>query len=200
VFGQPGTAHGSDIGYDGSLCRNYGMGTVVGNKSTIITADHVYTKCLESQTTLWIQVNGSWVNYPVADLNSNVGPGDVRTIFLPSNLPGYVIPATMVANHSVVAGQSVTYVTYESIINDKGSLTGFTAISGTTTVAQDWTFRSPDYGNQVLLEITLISGSSGGGVFYNGQLIGVNSSADPSGGNRGTTMAPFCYTWFGSVC
>jgi hypothetical protein len=198
-FGQPGTVESSDIGHAGNLCNSGGMGTVVGNKSTIITADHVYSHCRADQTTLWVQVNGTWVTFSLADLDLVVGQGDIRTITLPSDLPGYIVPATMVTDHSMVSGESVTYTTYQlNYSNDK--FTGVTFISGTTTVAQDWRVRVRGYGQQALLNITLRPGSSGGGVFSNGQLIGVNSFADTITGIGGTTMASFCHTWFGLVC
>ncbi len=200
-MGHPGIG-GNTIGYAAGegVCNSGGMGTVVGNRSTVVTATHVIKDCATSQNTVWVQVNGNWFAYylPMGNVAPGPGGGDVVILTLPSDLPGNVIPANMVTNHHVVSGESVVVTYFEPNRNNTGQLTGFTLLSNTTTVAQDWrrTTDNPANGGQVLLTISLPTGSSGGGVFSGGQLIGVNSGADPTL----TLMAPLCHTLFGIVC
>jgi hypothetical protein len=204
VFGIPGEGQNT-IGYasgDG-VCNSGGMGTVINNQSTIVTASHVAGSCATTQNTLWVQVNGKWISYPLVNVPISPGPGpdegDVVTLVLPSDLPSYVIPASVAMNHHFVPGQSVDVNYYTTLLNEEGKITGFELLSSTTVAKKGWGWRvDTAYGQQIMLEKTLPGGSSGAGVFYDGQLIGVNSYADNLN-YTGTSIAPFCY-WLGLVC
>ncbi len=199
IFGHPGTGNNT-IGYASgdNVCSSGGIGTVVGNASTIITAHHVYAACAMTQNTLWIQVDGVLISYSISGVVPVQGEGDIVTIALPSNLPSNVVPATQITNHNIVSGEPVEVISHYRLYNSNGEFTGVVMFSSPTTIMNDWRVRTP-YGQQVMLTKTLIAGSSGGGVFSNGQLIGVNSFADFVGGG-GTTMASLCRNWLGLVC
>lgn len=174
---------------------------MVGDKKTIMTAEHVYKYKLSDHDTVWIQVNGKWVTYPLAEVDVTTGPGDLATLTLPSDLPGNVVPADVATNYDSKSGQPVvtTYVTerYEG-----NKLAGFTLHAMATVIYSPKDWRTP-YGRQLMISNpgnVLDHGDSGGGVFYNGQLIGVTSYNDFDPTKERTTVAPLCFTWYGWPC
>jgi len=181
-----------------------GVGVVVGDKKTIMTATHVY-ELAESPTTVFVLVNGEWVEYDLADVNVETGPGDLTTVTLPSDLPGYIVPADEAADYHSKPGQTVVSIYKEEIMEGE-NIIGFTLHAAITVTNDPVVLSSPDYGRQLIIlnpNQVMNSGDSGGGVFYNSQLIGVNSGIDETV----TSVAPLCFNWysrflpwFASVC
>jgi hypothetical protein len=190
VFGRPGKGNNT-MGIDDTKGRSsIGQGVVIRDKFHIISADHVYEEGIKrGATTLWVQVDENvWVQYDVDDLRVEEGPGDTVIITLPHQLPGDVRPAEEDGDYKVKSGDSLVLTYAEPIRDKEGRLTGFSQHTTRTTYSPRPLFGSPDmmdgrYGLQPLLKnpnMLLKGGDSGGGVFYNNQLIGVNSSVKNS--------------------
>jgi RHS repeat-associated protein len=193
IFGTPGENPRNTLGI--AKGASAGTGVVVGNKSTVVTAGHVYGNRPDDADTVFIMVNGVWVEYSLADVSIEPGPGDLVTLTLPNPLPGNIVPAEVADNYHSAPGQSVDVVYAEPTLNEGGQLTGYTLHVTTTSLANPATAISDAYGKQLEMfnpNQVLNSGDSGGGVFYHNQLIGLNSGIDATV----VAVAPLCYEWY----
>ena len=155
-----------------------GLGTVLGNMNTIVTAYHILANSLlMNHDIAYIKIenaNGDVVRISLEDLTlERIGESDVLIIHLKNSLPnGFAKPAQSAENFHPRHGQ-VIYTVYQQ---EDGKLSvASTMINGPIM------YYACGEAKGVCLLFTnpnsaLDQGDSGGGVFYNGQLIGVNNA------------------------
>jgi RHS repeat-associated protein len=154
-----------------------GMGTVVGNMSTIVTAQHLLTWTITyvgTPTVLAIKNKDGKVEYvPVSDLTFTSGLGDRLTITLKNPLPdGFVAPAKSMPQKLKV-GQMVDIVYMDANQEFQVFTTIIVGIKNDQYYYDNPSF--PQSGNKNGL--LLYKGDSGGGIFVNGQFVGINVDA-----------------------
>jgi len=197
IFGTPGEGDTNTLGIEDNL--SVGLGVVVNNRLTIKTASHVYVERPSSATTLFVWANGVLIKYNILDIkveiNNGESEGDEATITLPYGLPGDITPAQEAVDYHSVAGQILVTTYYRHEKNEDGKVTGFVINTASTVTTNPPTKPSDIYGTQYMLlnpNHILNQGDSGGGVFYNGQLVGVNSGID----STVVAVAPLCFKWY----
>ena len=201
--GRPGETPGATFPFE---LLNQGSGVVVGDRLTIRTAEHVWGNRNENSTTLYVLVDGEWIPYDLAEIVVELGPGDLATITLPDALPDSIIPATEAENYHSAPGQKVVSIYHEpikEIINGEELVTGYSLHALITTLRskeahRDGQFGNADgtnYGKQLVAvnpQGVLNRGDSGGGVFSNGDVMGVNSATQSSL----VMVSPLCFQWY----
>jgi hypothetical protein len=151
-----------------------GLGTVVGDRRTIVTAAHIYQVQLASGIEFMSFRTGlEDKDLHLIDINELTlefsDGGDILTITLPEDLPDDFIPATTAPDHKFYPLQNVS-VAYQDenrrlgVFDTELTLTPYTQYRDGT---QQYLAKNP---GRLVNE-----GDSGGGVFYNGQFVGVNS-------------------------
>ena len=156
---------------DGQPEGQNGLGTVVGDSSTIVTAAHVY---LPDSPYMFYRDGENGEELTIIDMNDVTldfsEGGDILVVSLPEDLPGSFIPATPAPDHIFLPSQNVTLAYQDESRNLHALVTQLTWIP--YTFRDDWSL------NIVVLNTngTLTSGDSGGGVFYNGEFVGVASA------------------------
>ncbi|MFZ5821556.1 MAG: trypsin-like serine protease [Chloroflexota bacterium] len=154
------------------------MATVVGNMSTIVTALHTYTWTREkagNPTVLAVKnKDGTVVYIPMSEVGLAYGPDDQLIMNLKAPLPdGYAKPAEYTEPQSITVGQTVG-IAYMNTDGEFRVLT--TQILGVQNGR--YFVRNPiallSNNDNFLL---MYGGDSGGGVFVNGQFVGINVQA-----------------------
>jgi len=173
------------------VCPNFGgMGTVVSNAHTIVSAQHViddpeHPSSSNPPTIYGIVVVDAFGNTTLFDINDVQidlsTSGDIMTITLPTDLPD-VTPATPGSGIYFAAG-SPAHVGY-----NEGKNGPINVLTTTITEGEHLTWTPyGGYGDNTLPPFgqygtvanpgsTLIGGDSGGGVFVNGFFVGVIST------------------------
>jgi RHS repeat-associated protein len=189
-----------DNGVDGAIrsdrdgkCYNgkMGMGTVVGDMGTIVTAYHTLLDALDYGNISYIWVKnaaGKIVYIPWNEVTTTrVSNGDQVILHLDNPLSdGFVKPATQASGYTPKIGDAVNIVYVDS--------QGYFHVM--TTVILNIS-RQGTYGSYyvVVLNVdgTLNYGDSGGGVFYGGRFIGITNSMGTQG--ISTWFARFQLYW-----
>ena len=155
-----------------------GVGTVVGNGSTVVTAAHVPGgRDVPIYGFSTIDANGNQTNYDLGEFTTNFdGSKDLLTISLNSDIPG-VVPATPAPGYDFQAGDSakvaynpsgfqlgVLNATVNSVPRTPGLVLGKLSIFGVLN-------NPPALSGGILGH-----GDSGGGVFIGGSFVGVISN------------------------
>jgi RHS repeat-associated protein len=147
-----------------------GLGTVVSDRRTIVTAAHIY---LRGSTVMGYRTGPNGRDLTLIDINDvdlNFSKkGDMLTISLHKDLPKSFLPARPNPNHIFYSLENVAIVYQDKnrslgILDTELTFSPFSRyIDGTRQyVAKD-------------LDSVLTSGDSGGGVFHNGLFVGLNS-------------------------
>jgi len=199
VFGKLGQSDRNTFGLLGyGLEPGYspaqGLATAI-NDNQLVTAEHVALGS-PNATHMWIFVGRAYYIYEIGDLiiDTDTIPGDFATITLPGGLPPNVTPVPMANSYQAAPGQHVITIYTEPTLNEMDEITGFdlhALVTTTSNPAVDWV---KGWGRQIMTTNpnVLDSGDSGGGVFYNNLLIGVNGDIQPDAGLA--TIAPSCFT------
>jgi hypothetical protein len=183
--------NGLEPGYSPSQ----GLATAI-NDNQLVTAEHVALGS-PNATHMWIFVGRAYYIFKISDLiiDTDAIPGDFATITLLGGLPPNVTPVPMAKGYHAAPGQQVITISKEPTVNKMGEITGFdlhALVTTTSNPAVDWV---KGWGRQIMMtnpNNVLVGGDSGGGVFYNNQLIGVNGDIQPDTGL--STIAPSCFT------
>jgi hypothetical protein len=168
-------ADGDDCaGQPEGTCRG-GLGTVVGDRYTIYTSWHIYLNAQDGHPDwfYWRDRNGKLHSILLEpDMIEHVDGTDILIIHLPQALPEKDFVPAKKASPLLMGGEHVT-VAYIDESHDLQTL---------ETTVQWWPWGPwvpgmyGGWGTPVNnTNGTLNEGDSGGGVFYNGEFIGVNS-------------------------
>jgi hypothetical protein len=159
----------------GTFRGSSGIGTVVGNMSTIVTAYHVLEHALLYGTPKYLIVtnaNGESVTMPWYSVHpERIGNSDQLILHLGDPLPkGFVKPASANRNYFPSPGDviEIVYQDEQGHLQVMFSAIWAIPINGGTYGALYYVALNAD--------ATLNAGDSGGGVFYNGQFIGLTSA------------------------
>ncbi|MFT3890481.1 MAG: RHS repeat-associated core domain-containing protein [Anaerolineales bacterium] len=195
LFAKPGSSQYDTFGAlltgeEANLVSSQGLGVAV-NGTQIKTADHV-AYGYEGATHLWVFVGHAYYIYNIDEIKIEHGPepGDVATITLPGGLPPNVTQAQLADDYHAAVGQTLVTTYVVPTKNRVGQVFGFTLHSAETVTQNPVIDRAKGYGYQIKMvnpNNLLNSGDFGGPVFYNDQLIGVNSGK--------VAVAPLCFIW-----
>ncbi len=176
-----------ELDEEGNPIGRGGLGTVVGDRKTIVTARHVI---LPDSTYLFLRAGNNGEELTILDMDEVVvdysQSGDVVVITVPEELPDSFIPATATSDHEYQTFQNLT-VAYQDENRGLHILETQVTWPSLTYGMYDWTLN-------VLVEnpnSTLTSGDSGGGVFYDGVFVGVTSFLDTQFGESVMAFQPF---------
>ena len=170
-----------------------GLGTILNNKHTIVTAKHVIPSSLSNAAIITIGPMGlaSSMNNVVKYKASTVklkyeSDRDMVTLSLPKDLQGEVVPAKTSATYQYKKDDLLTMVSQHG--TSFGELRMVTVL-----VAKTGLFNTTVEGQSAIVALAndpnnfMRGGDSGGGVFYNGQYVGLNT------GTASTTMGQMDY-------
>ena len=181
---------------EGDGVASFGLGVVVGNRNTIVTAFHVPANDGDAVLPgpLLISDNsGNEVSYNVSDITVTEFGIDGAIITLPDDLPGLnVVPASSNPGYDPHPGDTIQIVV-------RGS-DGLQVIEVQVTDPSFTTWTKPFKGPWIIVtnstDPPLVRSDSGTGAFFNGQLIGVviDMGIAPFGGlmnSPANTNGPF---------
>jgi hypothetical protein len=182
VFGVP-----NDKGWAGMG----GLGTVIANRRTIVTAYHVFERASNPSHLMYWQGNKR-IDLDLSTI-SIYHRGDLAVITLSEDLPESFIPANISTRNPVSWSSQDIDVAYINGNPDEANpevLNTNVLFMATIPMEDHYIIaHNPDY--------TINGGDSGGGVFHNGELIGVTSAVLPVDyGAPIFTIRPVGYTWY----
>jgi hypothetical protein len=178
----------SNFGDEGDP-RKAGLGTVLGDRKTIVTAKHIY---LPGSTLFTYRSgpNGNALNIIDIDDIKNLNfskEGDMLTITLKKDLPDEFLPARSDPNHKFSPLQNVSIV-----YQDENKNRALKVLSTQLTLSP-WS-QYLDGARQYAakdLDRRLTEGDSGGGVFHNGLFVGLNSWLTSTFEGPAVSLQPF---------